>query len=288
MRADGTVLEPGASSWWKRRFKAGDEIRIPERFSSFSPHFLPASPRNSITPTSDTKRETRTGKKYKYIARKQENNLKCVCFNNSLIHSALFRHVYRCRMNRIHLKSHPSFLLSAEFWFYPSESAGWKWPGFNLGGDADVLGVCRHVASSCFFFQMLLKWQQQAGGGNLLTRLCSSSQVEEEKRGNSLCCACVLTGGPRFPQGGRRRPAGCSNHGAMVHGSGREEDAGASQWRCGDLVPAPRWALQRLLRPECEWCLLWTADSRQARVHSQPCWICGGWVEGWWSTALPC
>lgn len=30
--------------------------------------------------------------------------------------------------------------------------------------------------------------------------LCSSSLVEEEKCGNSLCCACVVTGGPRFPQ----------------------------------------------------------------------------------------
>lgn len=40
MWADGTVLEPAASSWWKRRLKAGDEIRITERFNKrilFSP-----------------------------------------------------------------------------------------------------------------------------------------------------------------------------------------------------------------------------------------------------------
>lgn len=31
-----------------------------------------------------------------------------------------------------------------------------------------------------------------------------------------------------------------------------------------------------------------TRESPQAQVRSRPCWICGGWVEGWWSTGRPC
>lgn len=152
-----------------------------------------------------------------------------------------------------------------------------------VGGDADILEVCRQTVSTNWSKMLVLTGNNR----DFLTHLCSSSQVEEEKCGNSFCCACVAAGGPRFPQGGRHRRAGCSHHRTMVHGPGREENTRSSRWRGRHLVPATRWVPERLLRPGNEAASL-NLEPPQAQVHSQPWWICGGWVEGWWSTALPC
>lgn len=125
---------------------------------------------------------------------------------------------------------------------------------------------------------------------DFLTRLCSSSQVEEEKRGNSFRCACVAAGGPRFPPGGRPRPAGCSHHRAMVHGPGREENARSSRWRGRHLVPATGWVPERLLRPGNEAAAL-NLDPTPRRPRSIPShdgYVGDGWRAGGVPLCLVC